>query len=128
MKSYSLDLRQKIVERYKAGGITQRQLAAQFRVSLFFVVKVLGLDRRGENLSAKGRGGRVKPILTDQVRKFLRAQLASQNDLTLAELTQRISDRFDLRVSPPTVCRALQKINLRRKKSVSSPASESARG
>lgn len=128
MKSYSLDLRQKIVERYKAGGITQRQLAAQFRVSPFFVVKVLGLHRRGENLSAKRRGGRVKPILTDQVRKFLRAQLASENDLTLAELAERISDEFDLRVSPPTVCRALQKMNLRRKKSVSSPASESASG
>jgi transposase len=48
MKSYSLDLRQKIVESYEAGGITQQQLATQFRVSTFFLVKDLGLHRRGK--------------------------------------------------------------------------------
>ena len=68
MKAYSLDLRQKIVESYAAGSITQRQLAAQFRVSPFFVVKVLGLHRRGEQLQAKQRGGRVKPLLTGEMR------------------------------------------------------------
>lgn len=124
MKSYSVDLRQKIVERYEAGAITQRQLAAQFRVSPFFVVKVLGLLRRGENLAAKRRGGRVKPLLTDEMREFLRNQLAVENDLTLAELSGRVSDEFDLKVSPPTVCRALQQMNLRRKKRVSSLANE----
>lgn len=43
MKSYSLDLREKIVETNKASGITQRELAARFLVSPFFVVKLLGL-------------------------------------------------------------------------------------
>lgn len=45
MKAYSLDLREKIVETYKAGGITQRELAARFRVSLFFIIKLLGQQR-----------------------------------------------------------------------------------
>lgn len=38
MKPYSLDLRQKVVETYEAGGISQRQLAKNFRVTLSFVV------------------------------------------------------------------------------------------
>lgn len=124
MKAYSLDLREKIVESYEAGGITQRQLAAQFRVSTFFVVKVLGLHRRGENLAAKRRGGRVKPILTEQMREYLRDQLRAQNDLSLSELSDRINKRFGLTVSTPTLCRALKKMNLRRKKRVFSPAND----
>lgn len=124
MKSYSLDLRQKIVESYEAGGITQRQLAAQLRVSTFFVVKVLGLHRRGEGLEAKVRGSRLKPLLTDEMREYLRAELARQNDLTLAELSDRVSAKFGLTVSTPTLCRTLQRMNLRRKKSRSLPVSD----
>jgi transposase len=124
MKSYSLDLRQKIVESYEAGGITQRQLAAQFRVSTFFVVKVLGLHRRGENLEAKVRGSRLKPLLTGEMREYLREELVRQNDLTLLELSALISARFGLTVSTPTLCRTLRQMNLRRKKRVSSPAND----
>ena len=124
MKAYSLDLRQKIVESYESGGISQRQLAAQFRVSTFFVVKILGRHRRGDDLAAKRRGGRVKPILTSEMREYLSAQLAAQNDLTLAELSDAIKEKFGLKVSPPTLCRALQKMNLRRKKRVSLPAND----
>ncbi len=124
MKAYSLDLRQKIVESYVSGGITQRQLAAQFRVSTFFIVKVLGLHRRGEQLQAKARGGRVKPILTGEMREYLRSQLALRNDLSLSELSDRINERFDLRVSTPTLCRALQQMNLRRKKRRFLPAND----
>lgn len=124
MKAYSLDLRQKIVESYQSGGISQRQLAAQFRVSTFFVVKILGLYRRGDDLAAKRRGGRVKPILTSEMREYLSAQLAAQNDLTLAELSGAIEEKFGLKVSTPTLCRALQAMNLRRKKRVSLPVSD----
>ena len=124
MKAYSLDLRQKLVESYQSGGISQRQLAAQFRVSTFFVVKILGLYRRGDDLAAKRRGGRVKPILTSEMREYLSAQLAAQNDLTLAELSGAIEEKFGLKVSTPTLCRALQAMNLRRKKRVSLPVSD----
>ena len=124
MKAYSLDLRQKIVESYEAGGISQRQPANQFRVSTFFVVKVLGLHRRGDQLQAKRRGGRVKPLLTLRMREYLRNRLAVQNDLSLAELSLLIEGEFGLKVSSPTICRALKKMNLRRKKRAFSPANE----
>lgn len=36
MRPYSLDLRQKILDTYLAGGISQRKLAKQFRVAPSF--------------------------------------------------------------------------------------------
>lgn len=51
-------------------------------------------------------------------------RLAAQNDLSLAELSSLLESEFGLKVSLPTVCRALQKMNLRRKKRAFSPASE----
>lgn len=94
----------------------QRQLAAQFRVSPFFVIKVLGLHRRGEQIQEKRRGGRIKAILTNEMRIYLRDHLAVQNDLTRSELSSRISDKFGLTVSTPTLCRILRQMSLRRKK------------
>ena len=124
MKSYSLDLREKILQTYKAGGITQRELAVRFRVSTFFVVKLLGLDRRGESLEARRRGGRRKPILTQEMREFVKAELERQNDLTLPELCERVETEFRASVSAPTMCRALRQMQMPRKKRLSIPLSE----
>ncbi len=45
MKAYSLDLRQKIVDAYAEGKISQRQLAKQFRVALSFIEKLVTAHR-----------------------------------------------------------------------------------
>ncbi|HEX9961003.1 MAG TPA: hypothetical protein VGB00_08725, partial [Pyrinomonadaceae bacterium] len=103
MKAYSLDLREKIVETYKAGGITQRELAARFRVSLFFVVKLLRLERNGESLEARRRGANLKPVLTTEMRRFIESELHQQNDLTLSELSGLVNQEYRLRVSKPTM-------------------------
>lgn len=126
MKAYSLDLREKIVETYEAGGITQRELAARFRVSLFFIIKLLGQKRRGEGLQVKPRGRNRKPLLTAAMQQFIESELIKQNDLTLPELCERVKSEFAVRVSPPTMCRALQRMNYKRKKRLSTPASEKA--
>ena len=41
MRPYSLDLRQKIVDRYHKGNISQRQLAQQFGVAVSFIETLL---------------------------------------------------------------------------------------
>ena len=121
MKAYSLDLREKIVQTYKAGGITQRDLAKRFCVSPFFIVKLLRLTRTGQRLEAKRRGGQVKPKLTPEMRRFLRAEVATQNDLTLQPLAALVQERFGVQASASTVCRACRVMDLRRKKRRSSP-------
>ncbi len=55
MKAYSLDLREKIIETYEAGGITQRELAKRFRVSLYFVIMLVRRWRREIRLKCAGR-------------------------------------------------------------------------
>jgi transposase len=55
MKVYSLDLRQKIVDVYRAGNISQRQLAKQFRVALSFVEKLLKQHRETGTIAPKVR-------------------------------------------------------------------------
>jgi transposase len=127
MKAYSLDLREKIVETYKAGGITQRELAARFRVSLFFIIKLLRVERNGESLQAKRRGANRKPLLNEEMQRFIESELLKENDLTLPELCERVAAKFAVEVSAPTMCRALKKMGFRRKKRLSTPASEKAK-
>ena len=119
MKPYSLDLREKLVERYEAGGISQRELARQFRVSLFFVEKILRLWRSGETLTPKQPGGGPQPTLTDQMRAYVRESLEEENDLSLPELCERVREQFGVTVSPPVMCRAVKAMDLRRKKRLS---------
>ena len=53
MKPYSLDLRQKVVETYEAGGISQRQLAKTFRVTASFVQDLLKQKRESGTIAPK---------------------------------------------------------------------------
>jgi transposase len=55
MKPYSLDFRQKVVEAYEAGGISQRQLAQNFRVTLSFVQGLLKRKRESGTIAPKVR-------------------------------------------------------------------------
>ena len=61
MKAYSLDLRQKIIDTYLAGDISQRQLAKRFRVALSFIEKLLKQYRETGCIAPKVR--------TDQTQK-----------------------------------------------------------
>jgi len=53
MKAHSLDLQQKVVERHEAVAIMQRELARQFGIGAFFVVRALRLRRRRRIVSGK---------------------------------------------------------------------------
>ncbi|MCC5669337.1 helix-turn-helix domain-containing protein [Nostoc sp. CHAB 5784] len=53
MKAYSLDLRQKVVDAYACGDISQRKLAKNFGVTLSFVQNLLKRHRELGTISAK---------------------------------------------------------------------------
>lgn len=55
MKPYSLDLRQKIVDAYAVGNISQRKLANNFRVTTSFVQSLLKQQRELGTIAAKVR-------------------------------------------------------------------------
>ncbi|MHC5717386.1 MAG: IS630 transposase-related protein [Nostoc sp.] len=52
MKAYSLDLRQKVVDAYACGDISQRKLAKNFGVTLSFVQNLLKRHRELGTISA----------------------------------------------------------------------------
>lgn len=117
MKAYSLDLRQKIVETYEGGGISQRQLAERFCVSVFFVKKLFRQQRNKGTLAPLPRSGWQKSLVTDQMRELIVQMHREKNDLTLSEVAAQIEDECGVRLSTPTVCRVIKRLDLRRKKS-----------
>lgn len=117
MKAYSLDFRQKIVETYKGGGISQRQLAERFCVSVFFVKKLFRQQRKTGTIAPLSRRGWQKSLVTAQMRELAARLHQEKNDLTLSEVAVQIEVECGVKLSTPTVCRILKQLDLRRKKS-----------
>ena len=116
MKPYSPDLRRRIVQALETGEDTQSQIAEHFQVSLSFVEKLWHRWRSSGKCEAKPHaGGRKRTLSTDQAR--IRAEIAAQPDVTLAELCQRIAGAGGAKASTSMMCREVKRIKLPRKKS-----------
>lgn len=76
---------------------------------------MLRLHRAGESLEPR-RGEREQPLLKEKELALLKQAMAERPDATLPELAQVLAEKRQLVVSPSTVCRAAQKLNLPRKK------------
>ena len=83
MKPYSLDLRQKVVETYEAGGISQRKLAKTFRVTVSFVQDLLKQKRELGTIAPKVRTEQTPTKLNAEQLDVLRQLVEAQPDATL---------------------------------------------
>ena len=116
-KSYSDDLRRRILEAYGQGEGTPAQLAQRFRVSVGYVEKIRGQQRRtGQMERVPHQPGR-KPKFTEPIREQLRGWLRQRPDSTLVELQEKLAHEKQLRVSVPALWSVLGKMGLRLKKS-----------
>ena len=86
MKSYSIDLRQKIIETYQNEKITQKELALMFRVSQSFITKLLRRYRETGEIAPKPFRGGVKLKLNPEQLEILAELVEENNDATLEEL------------------------------------------
>jgi len=116
MKAYSLDLRQKIVETYAEGKISQRQLAKQFRVALSFIEKLLKQHRQTGSIAPKVRIEQTPTKLNPEQLKVLEQLVEANNDATLEELRYQLSQKTGVVIGRSTVDRMLTKLNLTVKK------------
>lgn len=89
MKSYSLDLRQKIIEAYENKEGSQRQLARRFKVSLGFVQKLLHRYRQDSTIEPRPKTNGFPPKLAAHESE-VREIVEQQADATLKELTERL--------------------------------------
>jgi transposase len=115
MAPYPKELRTRVVAAVEQGDMTIGEVAEIFSVGMTFVKKMLRLQRAGEDLAPR-QGGGSAPKLTDMDRAWLREAVAQQPDVTLAECQGRLAAQGRGRVSVPTICRALQQLQLPRKK------------
>jgi transposase len=102
-------------------------VARFFGVSLSFVEKLLRLHRRTGTLEPDrkraGRPAQIDAAACEQVLSWL----AEQNDLTLAELAERLQAHCGLCVSTSCVWRLMQRLRMRRKKRLFMPANGTQR-
>ena len=120
MKPYSLDLRQKIVDTYAVGGISQRKLAKNFSVTLKFVHKLLTQYRELGTIGPKIRTEQTPIKLTPEQLEILRQLVEDQPDATLGELQARLHQKTDVLISISTVDRMVRlHLNLTFKKKFS---------
>ena len=123
-KVYSDDLRRKLLEAHHRGEGSLPSLAARFSVSLGWAKKVSrALLHSGQMERQPGaRRGRTSKM-TEEVRERLRFWITAQADLTLAELRSRLERELSLSVSVGRLWTVLWEMNLRLKKSHSTPPS-----
>jgi transposase len=127
VKSYSLDLREKVLNAVLKQGVPQLAVARTFDVSRQFISNLLRRSRAGESIEAKPRGG-TKPKLTPDHEPTLRQLVAEQNDRTIEELRRLLVERGGPALSPAALQRALVRLKLPRKKRPSTTRSATASG
>ncbi len=116
MKPYSLDLRERVIASVEAGELTQPQIAEKYAISLRSVENWARQWRRTGDLKPKPHSSGPQRTLQTQA-PLLRQALATQPDLTLAELCLRVATTTQVRSSVSMMCRELQHLALPRKKS-----------
>jgi len=90
VKAYSIDLRQKIIDVYNKGNLSQRQLAQQFRVALSFIQNYLNSIDKQEILP-KVRTQQTPLKLSSKELLVLQELVNSNNDAILEELRHQLA-------------------------------------
>jgi transposase len=89
-KSYSGDLRERVIEAVAAGA-TRRAAALQFRVSVSSAIRWVQRWRASGEMAAKPRGGSSSPLQDHEAE--LLALASAQPDLTLDEFCAVLKER-----------------------------------
>jgi transposase len=119
VKAYSVDLRQKIIDTYKAEVmLTQQELADRFRVHKSFVGKLLRQYRETGDIAPKAHGGGHQLKLNPSQLVSLIEIVQENNDATLDEYCHLIQEKEQVLVPRSSMCRLLQRLDLRRKKNI----------
>ena len=114
--AYSTDLRTRVIDAWNAKEGTQRQLAERFKVSLSFVKRVLRRYRTSAQREAKPRGATLTPTINGETLLLVRRLIEVKPDISLEELFGQLEERAGFKVSQSTMCRAVQRLQMRRKK------------
>ncbi|MGH6821229.1 MAG: IS630 transposase-related protein [Methylocella sp.] len=124
-KSYSLDLRERVVRVVEAGR-SCHSAAAHFSVSVSFVVRLMKAFRATGSLAPKPSGGRRHAKL-DPHRAFLIGRIAEKADMTMPELAAELAAVTGTRADPASLSRWLIRNGYRFKKNLAGERARSPR-
>lgn len=127
MRAYSIDLRQRIVDAYRAAEGSVRELAVRFKVAANTVQNYLNQARTTGSVAPRPHAGGPTPKLDNAGVQMVRALVEEKNDRTLDELADEVNDRVKVRVSRSTMGRVVERLRLPRKKNAPLKRARSAR-
>lgn len=113
---YGLDLRIRIVEAHEHGEGSVRELAERFAVSPGTVQNYLNLKRATGRVEPRPPGGGVAPLISEEDLPKVLQLVEEQPDATTEELADELARKHAIAVSRPTMGRALQRLEITRKK------------
>lgn len=119
--AYSQDLRERVIGAVRAGEQSLSQVARTFGISESTVDKWSRRWRETGRVAALPWAGGPKRALRDCA-ATIRAEVRKQPDLTVAELCERVEGATGVKASHSMMSRELQRLNLPRKKRVSTTA------
>lgn len=115
-KAYSQDLRERVFVAADA-GLRVGEIAEQLLVSVSYVSKALGRERRTGERTARPQRGHVAPKLAAYY-DAIRDHVLANPDITLAELQTWLGDEHKVSASAGLICMTLNKLGLTLKKSL----------
>ena len=124
---YSRDLRERVLLVCERGRLSRAKIAKLFQVAESTVYRWLQTWRSEGRRAAKPHAGGPAPRLDQAALEKLKAIVTEANDLSLAEYAAKRAERAGVAASGPTVCRALRKLELPRKKDATSARAGPAR-
>lgn len=113
---YSTDLRQRVIDAYKAKEGSQRKLAERFKVSLSFVQRLIRRHKNGGQLTPRAHGGGTCSKIRLEDLPKVQQLVDAQPDVLLSELCERLAAQSGIIVSVTTMHRAVQRLKLTTKK------------
>ena len=113
--SYPVEMREKVVNAYLEGKGTQEKIADIFGISVSTLRRYLILYERDGDVAPTPHPGRP-PTLEGEELEWVKRQVEAKPDIELKELCALLSQQSGKVVSVPTMCRACQQLDLRRKK------------
>ena len=106
-RAYSMDLRQRAMDRLAAGE-TSYEAAAALKVAVSSVIKWAQRQRRTGSAASGQMGGHRPPKIAGADRDWVLAQIERESHVTLAKLTAGLEAR-GLKVHPASVGRFLRR-------------------
>jgi transposase len=122
-KSYSSDLRERVIEAVEA-GVSRREAGERFEISASSSVRWLQRWNESGSAAPKPRGGSVSPL--EEVAAEIRALNAEQPDLTLVEMVAELRRRR-IRTSRSALWRFLDRHGITLKKKPASRGKAASR-